>query len=141
MKNDFRRVAEKTRLFAEMSTVMHLTLCAARVKVTMGDEVVRDNKFEPSELQAQFLALLESKNIRHEVISQDDNTLVFAVSRDKSEDAQKVLREFLSPRMAALVCTGTFESYNSLTSISNTLLAPFSRTRREVIAAVAKLNG
>jgi hypothetical protein len=141
MKNDFRRVARKIHLFSEQPTVTVITLqlVASSIEVKTNGIVTESRKYEPPQMMDEFLASLDAKSIKHEIIFRDDTRLALAVPRNKGQETWKAKEEFFSgPRL--LPVSSKIESSDTLQGVLNTLLSPFTRERREVRKAVAKLN-
>jgi hypothetical protein len=141
MKNDFQRAAAKIRLFEEQATVVTVSFNKANVKKTINDVVVQDEKLVPSDVQNSFLSFLNNRSLKHEVIVRDKNTLIFAVAKENYYEIGKAMDDFFSGNYSlarGFTCIAQ-SSFDTIADLKNDLLKPFSRTRREVSKAVAKL--
>jgi len=142
MKNDFQRAAAKIRLFEEQATVVTVSFNEASVKETLNGVVIRDEKLLPPDVQNSFLSFLNNRPLKHEVIVRDKNTLVFAVAKGNFDEIGKAMDDFFSGNYSlaqGFTCIAQ-SSFDAIDELKNDILKPFSRTRREVSKAVAKLT-
>lgn len=143
MKNEFKKVAQKTKLFAQQAVVMSVSLHAeASIKETLNGEVVRNETLTPAKAFDDFLVALDNAKIPHEVISREGDSLVFAVARERKDEAWNATGRFFGSGSRALLASayGAHESYDPLANVVNAVLKPFSSTRREVSQAVQRLK-
>ncbi len=146
MKSDFEKAVKKADLFAEQAMVVTLGFAESSIKSTVthadGTQEVDEKHFKPEELREAFLAYLKRENIPHAVILKEPQSLSLAMPREMAEgekNARAAVSGFFNQegRLTALTMEAYYQKFDSRAALKNTLLSPFSKTRREVNRAVA----
>ncbi|TVQ83213.1 MAG: hypothetical protein EA357_06950 [Micavibrio sp.] len=145
MKTDFEKAVKKAELFAEQAMVVTLSFTEVSTKSTVthrdGTQEVSEKHFKPEELREAFLDYLKQEKIPHAVILKEPHSLSLAMPRETKEGEKSaraaVNAFFKGGRQAALAMQAYYQKYDSQAALKNTLLSPFSKTRREVNRAVA----
>ena len=135
---------KKIRLFAEQATVASFSLAqSVEIISTVNGVVTRHESFKSGDLQKAFLQALDQKGMKYEIISHDDVTMTFAVSRDKYDEIKMVMDEFFSgARVGMMAGRGVMQSSDNIpfASLKNRILEAFDSDRREINQAVKRLN-
>ncbi len=140
MKNKFAVAAKKIQLFSEHATVLSYVFGEAKIKTTVGDVVVKDEKYDGKVGQTAILDGLTGQKIPYEVISRDESSIHLAVPRSKKADALKAIDAALSGGVHLALNYSLIQESSPLSPILDAIARPFSRVRRDVAKSLQKLG-
>jgi len=151
MKSDFDKAILKAELFATRAVVVTLSfqdvLIKSKTTKVDGTEIKDTFQISADTIGEEFLDYLNDQKIPHAVIYNDKSSLTFALPREedggffKNNEARKVVAGFFnSKRQNAIASEAYYQTTDSFEHVKNTILSPFSKTRRDVNKAVKKLT-